>query len=415
MYRIFCRIYQRIMKIAMRLLPWKTPEILEGPGSLSQLPALIQNEGFSHVLLVTGDALWKQGRLDEFFHQLEELHISYTLFHGIPSDPTQREVEIGVRLFTENSCQALIAIGGGSPMDCCKAIAASVVKKRKTISQLQGLFRIRKRIPVIFAVPTTAGTGSETTIAAVITDTATGRKASITDSCLMPHFAILDPLLTESLPPRQTAYSGMDALCHAVEAYTNSLYNSPLEDHLAEEAVLLIYQNLYQAYTDGSDLQARQNMQKAAFYAGRAFTRGCVGYVHAIGHGLGSLYGIPHGLAMAVILPHVLRQYGSAVYEKLAQLAGICGMNGADKGFRDKENTQKLAESFITWIDRLNQKMGIPSGFAEIREEDMPQIISWALKEANPLYPVPVIWDAEDMERCLRSLCLESDAKRTAE
>ena len=415
MYRIFCRIYQRIMKIAMRLLPWKTPEILEGPGSLSQLPALIQNEGFSHVLLVTGDALWKQGRLDEFFHQLEELHISYTLFHGIPSDPTQREVEIGVRLFTENSCQALIAIGGGSPMDCCKAIAASVVKKRKTISQLQGLFRIRKRIPVIFAVPTTAGTGSETTIAAVITDTATGRKASITDSCLMPHFAILDPLLTESLPPRQTAYSGMDALCHAVEAYTNSLYNSPLEDHLAEEAVLLIYQNLYQAYTDGSDLQARQNMQKAAFYAGRAFTRGCVGYVHAIGHGLGSLYGIPHGLAMAVILPHVLRQYGSAVYEKLAQLAGICGMNGADKGFRDKENTQKLAESFITWIDRLNQKMGIPSGFAEIREEDMPQIISWALKEANPLYPVPVIWDAENMERCLRSLCLESDAKRTAE
>ena len=415
MYRIFCRIYQRIMKIAMRLLPWKTPEILEGPGSLSQLPALIQNEGFSHVLLVTGDALWKQGRLDEFFHQLEELHISYTLFHGIPSDPTQREVEIGVRLFTENSCQALIAIGGGSPMDCCKAIAASVVKKRKTISQLQGLFRIRKRIPVIFAVPTTAGTGSETTIAAVITDTATGRKASITDSCLMPHFAILDPLLTESLPPRQTAYSGMDALCHAVEAYTNSLYNSPLEDHLAEEAVLLIYQNLYQAYTDGSDLQARQNMQKAAFYAGRAFTRGCVGYVHAIGHGLGSLYGIPHGLAMAVILPHVLRQYGSAVCEKLAQLAGICGMNGADKRFRDKENTQKLAESFITWIDRLNQKMGIPSGFAEIREEDMPQIISWALKEANPLYPVPVIWDAEDMERCLRSLCLESDAKRTAE
>ena len=137
----------------------------------------------------------------------------------------------------------------------------------------------------------------------------------------MPKFAVLDPLLTVGLPPKVTSTTGMDALCHAVEAYTNHTYNSKLENKLAEDAVRLVYHNLYQAYLDGNDLEARQNMQKAAFYAGRAFTRGCVGYVHAIGHTLGGLYGTPHGLAMSINLPHVMRLFGSAAHERLARLA----------------------------------------------------------------------------------------------
>ncbi len=192
---------------------------------------------------------------------------------------------------------------GGSPMDCAKAIGARIARPRKSVSQMQGLFRVLRPIPAVFAVPTTAGTGSETTIAAVVTEAAAHHKASMTDLCLMPRFAVLDPELTVGLPRKVTAATGMDALCHAVEAYTNDIYNSRLERELARKAVKLIYDNLYHVYQDGSDLKARQNLQKAAFYAGRAFTRGSVGYVHAIGHPLSGLYGTPHGLAMAILLP----------------------------------------------------------------------------------------------------------------
>lgn len=396
MNKALCRICQGFLKIAMYLLPWKTPQLIEGVNALENLPALIQKENIQRIMFVASGTLLSQGKLDGLFHQLKEDGIFYTIYSGIHPDPTEKDVLEGLKHLTENQCQAMAAVGGGSPIDCCKAIAAMAAKKGKTIAQLQGLFRIRKKVLPIFAIPTTSGTGSETTIAAVITDTATHHKASITDLCLLPRAAILDPLLTQSLSPKQTAYGGMDALCHAVEAYTNHTYNTALENRLAEKAVSLIYQNLYPAYVDGNDLSARQNMQKAAFYAGRSFTRGCVGYVHAIGHALGSLYSIPHGLAMAVILPHVLRQYGPAVYKTLAPLAEICGLEGAC--------AKEKAEAFIGWIETVNEKMGIPSSFPQIQEKDIPQIIAWALKEANPLYPVPVVWDSADLQRCIQTI-----------
>lgn len=281
-------------------------------------------------------------------------------------------------------------------MDCAKGIGAVAVKKGKTVAQMQGLFRVLHRIPTIFAVPTTAGTGSETTVAAVITEAKTHHKASMNDTSLMPKFAVLDPELTVGLPPKVTSTTGMDALCHAVESYTNNTYNSKLEKKLAEDAVKLIYENLYEAYCDGSNIQARFNMQKAAFYAGRAFTRGCVGYVHAIGHTLGGLYGTPHGLAMSVILPHVMRKFGSAAHERLARLAEVCGMTGA--------NDAEKAEKFICWIEEMKAKMDIPVGLDVIKDEDIPKIIAWAMKEANPLYPVPAIWREDDFEEILETI-----------
>jgi alcohol dehydrogenase class IV len=150
------------------------------------------------------------------------------------------------------------------------------------------------------------------------------------------------------------------------------------------------------AYEDGKNLKARENMQYAAFYAGRAFTRGCVGYVHAIGHTLGGLYGVAHGLAMSVILPHVMRQFGSVVYDRLADLADVCGMEG--------ENSEEKALAFIAWIEELKKKMNLPAGFDCIKDEDIDQIIEWADKEANPLYPVPVIWSNDDFERQLHTI-----------
>lgn len=396
MGKMYCRIYQAVFKIGMYLIPWGMPETLEGAGSVKKLPDLIKKKGYNKVLVVTDKVLMDLGLPKGMLEAMDAAGIEYVVYEGVQPNPTDRNVNEGLKLFRENGCQAMVAFGGGSPMDCCKGIGAMAVKKGKTVEQLQGLFKVLHRIPTIFAVPTTAGTGSETTVAAVITNEKTHHKASMNDTSLMPKYAVLDPELTVGLPPKVTSTTGMDALCHAVECYTNNTYNSKLEKKLAEDAVKLIYDNLYTAYCDGSNLKARQNMQKAAFYAGRAFTRGCVGYVHAIGHTLGGLYGTPHGLAMSVILPHVMRQFGSAAHERLARLAEVCGMTGA--------NDAEKAEKFISWIEEMKAKMNIPAGLDVIKDEDVPQIIEWATKEANPLYPVPVVWDKADFEKCISTI-----------
>ena len=396
MGKMYCRIYQAVFKIGMYLIPWGMPETLEGAGSVKKLPDLIKKKGYNKVLVVTDKVLMDLGLPKGMLEAMDAAGIEYVVYDGVQPNPTDRNVNEGLKLFRENGCQAMVAFGGGSPMDCCKGIGAMAVKKGKTVEQLQGLFKVLHRIPTIFAVPTTAGTGSETTVAAVITNEKTHHKASMNDTSLMPKYALLDPELTVGLPPKVTSTTGMDALCHAVECYTNNTYNSKLEKKLAEDAVKLIYDNLYTAYCDGSNLEARQNMQKAAFYAGRAFTRGCVGYVHAIGHTLGGLYGTPHGLAMSVILPHVMRQFGSAAHERLARLAEVCGMTGA--------NDAEKAEKFISWIEEMKAKMDIPAGLDVIKDEDVPQIIAWAMKEANPLYPVPVVWDKAGFEKCISTI-----------
>ena len=262
MMKVYCRIYQGVMKIGMYFLPWKMPETLEGADSIKRLPAWIKEKGFKNVLIVTDHNLVKLHLLDSLFEKLQEEELHYVLYDGIEPNPTDVNVEEGVALYLKHHCDAMIAFGGGSPMDCAKGIGARIAKPHKSVAQLQGLFKVLKRIPIIFTVPTTAGTGSETTIAAVITDSKTHHKASINDISLMPKYAVLDPKLTIGLPPQVSATTGMDALCHAVEAYTNNTYNSKVEKDLSRKAVKLIYDNLYKVYLDGSDLQGRQNLQR---------------------------------------------------------------------------------------------------------------------------------------------------------
>lgn len=397
MGKVFARVYQGVFSLAMYALPWSIPKQITGAGSIRQLPGVIKAEGIGNVLIVTDGMLMKLGLLNALFEELEAQGIAYTVFDKVQPNPTDTCVEEGVALFREKGCKALIAFGGGSPMDCAKGIGARIARPKKSIPKLQGLLKVLKKIPYIYAVPTTAGTGSETTIAAVITEEATHHKASLNDTSLMPHVAVLDPELTKGLPPKVTSTTGMDALCHAVESYTNHAYNTKLEDEYAIEAVKLIHDNLLKAYEDGGNLEARQNMQIAAFKAGRSFTRGCVGYVHAVGHTLGGLYGVPHGLAMSVILPHVLRQFGETAHYRLARLAEACGMEGAT----DAEK----AAAFIAWIDDMKVKMSIPDKFENvIKDEDIPQIIAWARKEANPLYPTPDYWNAEAFELLINTI-----------
>ena len=393
---LWCRIFQSVLKIGNYFMGYRMPEYLEGTGKVRELGAFLRGKGINDVLVVTGSGMVRRGQVQPMLDGFERSGIRYTVKAYDTTDPTVDDVEEGFKTYREYGCKAIVALGGGSRIDCAKGIAARVVRPGKTVTQLQGILKVHRPIPPLVAIPTTAGAGSETTVAAVITDSKTHRKASINDPFLIPKFAVLDPVLTVGLPPHTTAATGMDALAHAVEAYTNRTYNTQLEDRLAREAVRLIHDNILTAYEDGSDLEARQNMQRAAFFAGRAFTRGCVGYVHAIGHTLGGLYGVPHGLAMAVLLPRVMRQFGPSVHRRLAELADVCGIVG--------QNEAEKAEGFIRWIENTNAQMGLPDKFDVIKEADMEQMITWAKREANPLYPVPVVWGREDFQRLIESI-----------
>lgn len=394
---MFVRVFQGVMKLGMYVIPWGMPQVIEGVGSIRKLPSVIKSDGFSKVLLVADNFLYKNGYINSLLEEMDVLHIQYVVFSDVSPNPLDIEVEKGVELYRSHGCEALIAFGGGSPMDCAKAIGARIARPNKSISKLQGLFKVLRRIPTLYAVPTTSGTGSETTVAAVITEASTHHKASINDNFLMPRYAILDPELTVSVPSKITAITGLDALSHAVEAYTNHTYNTKLENDLAKKAVRLVYDNLYTAYKDGTNLEARANMQKAAFYAGRAFTRGCVGNVHAIGHTMSGLYGVAHGEAMGILLPLVMRAYGEAAYIRLSELADVCDL-AQDKSVAEK------AEAFILWIEQLKDKMGVMKTPNCICETDVEQMVNWAFKEAVPLYPTPVVWKKEDYRAFIRSL-----------
>lgn len=396
LYTAGCRVFQFGMKLGWHLVPCPTPALVEGAGCLQSLPALLKKEGVQRILLVTGNHVGRLPQVLSLKEKLAESDIAYTQFSGYSPDPTDTQVYEGVAAYKAGNCQAIVAIGGGSAMDCAKAIGACIARPNKKIPQLQGLLRVGKPIPPLFAVPTTAGTGSECTLAAVITDSNTHRKAAINDPVLLPKYALLDPTLTVNLSPATTAATAMDALCHAVEAYTNGTYCTEKERRFAKLAVAAIHENLPIAYKNGENLLARQMLLKASYLAGRAFTRGCVGYVHALGHPLGSLYGLSHGEAMGLLLPAVLRAYGKAVEEPLSQLAHACGMEFATPA--------EGAELFIRWIEEARAAMDLPATLPQLREEDFPQIIRWAMQEANPLYPVPVVWEEEEMTELLRSL-----------
>ena len=396
LYTLYCRAFQSLLKIGNYFMGYRTPEYLEGPGKIRELGAFLQKKDINDVLVVTGRGMMRRGQVQPMLDGFDACGIRYTVQTFERPDPTSDDVELGYRTYREQGCKAIVALGGGSRIDCAKGIAAKAVHPNKTVPQLQGLLKVHRPIPTFIAIPTTAGAGSETTVAAVITDSATHRKASINDPFLIPKYAVLDPELTVGLPPHTTATTGMDALAHAVEAYTNGTYNTKTEHDLAKQAVKLIHDNILTAFEHGDDLEARQNMQRGAFYAGRAFTRGCVGYVHAIGHTLGGLYGVSHGLAMAVLLPRVMRAYGASVHKRLAELAEVCGMSGST----DAEK----AEAFLRWMEEANRKMGLPDHFDMIRDEDVEQMIDWAMREANPLYPVPVIWGREQFRALIGSI-----------
>ena len=394
--KAFFRAYQSVFKIAMFAFDWSEPETLEGPGAIRKLPEFIKSKGVKKVLIVTDKGLMGIHLLDSLFEEMTKAGVEYVVYDGTEPNPSIENIEDARQLYVDNACEGLIAFGGGSPMDCAKAAGARVANPRIPVKKMRGVLKLVHKLPPLFAVPTTAGTGSEVTLAAVVSDRKTHEKNAINDPRLRPKYAVLDPELTTGLPPHITSTTGMDALTHAVEAYIGRS-NVKSTEMYAEKATKMIFESLETAYNDGKNIEARETMLKASYYAGMAFTRAYVGYVHAIAHNLGGFYGIPHGLANAVILPYVLEYYGETAHARLAKLAVIAGVktDGSDK---------EKAEAFIEAIKTMNKNMNIQDKFDCIKEEDIPTIVKRALKEGNPLYPVPKIMDEADCEAVIRRL-----------
>lgn len=392
--KIGCRMVQLAFRAVLPLLPYREPEIIPSCEALGQL--LTQKQP-SAALIVTDPGIVKNGLCEPLLQALRENGIRHAMYDRTQPNPTVANVEDAYAVYCAHRCDTLIAIGGGSAMDCAKAVGVRAVYPRRTLGRSSGVMRVLRRLPTLIAIPTTAGTGSETTLAAVITDSETHHKYAIMSFPLIPHYAVLDPALTRTLPPHLTATTGMDALTHAVEAYIGRSTTKQTRA-LAESAVKLIFENIERAYHDGDDLDARRAMLEAAYKAGAAFSQSYVGYVHALAHALGGRYGTPHGLANAVILPYVLDAYGTAAEEKLHRLgvaAGVC---------LPTDTAADGARTFISAIRILNEHMGIPTFIDGIRTEDIPALARHAEREANPLYPVPKLMTARELAEFYRML-----------
>lgn len=387
--KIYCRVFQNAFHIAIPYLPYRNPEII---GKTTSIPKLLNQTGLSSPLLVTDKNIRSLGITKPLENALAKNNTNLCVYDDVQPNPTTKDVQSALSVYRKNNCDCIIAFGGGSSMDCAKAVGACIARPNKTLGKMAGILKVIKKTPVIIAVPTTAGTGSETTLASVIVDEETRHKYVINDFPLIPKYAVLDSSVIHTLPYNIASTTGMDALTHAVEAFIGNSTTKETRRY-AVTAVKLIFKNIFSASSHEST-EAEKAMLKASHLAGRAFTRSYVGYIHAVSHSLSGKYNMPHGLTNAVILPVVLEMYGEAVYQKLAVLAKAVGIEGKTK--------RELAEKFIDAIYDMNRKLGIPEKLEGICEDDIHELSVYADKEANPLYPVPVLWNAKELEKIYR-------------
>lgn len=383
-------------KIAAKYVPMPKPTLFTGENSSLELCESIAQMGTQNLLIVTDKMLVKLGLLKKIEDTLKKNGVKFAIYDGVLPDPTYDQVEEGLKIYRQNGCDAVLAVGGGSPIDCAKVIAARVTNNRP-VKKLAGMFKVWTPPAPLFAIPTTAGTGSEVTVAAVVSDPVTHHKTPLVDPKLVPMGAALDASLMTGLPAPVTAATGMDALTHAVEAYISE--NATHETNgYAIAATKLIMEYLPQAVKDGSNAKARHNMALASYYAGLAFTKASLGYVHAISHNFGAYYKTPHGLGNAIVLPYVLDYSKETIIDKLAELAKVSGLKNG------KETNEQLAQKFIDHVRALLKEFDIPEKLDALKTKDIPAIAKAALKEAHLNYPVPKYMDQETCERLIQKM-----------
>lgn len=382
-----------ITKVASKLLPDRVPVTFVGADATSELCEAIAQTRPACLGVVTDEGLVAAGVVERVTSALDATSQPWERFDGVLPDPTFPQVEEGRTKLAAAGCNAVLAVGGGSVMDAAKMIAAAATNPGP-VEKLEGQLKVRQAPLPLYALPTTAGTGSEATLAAVLSDPDTHAKKFFVDPKLLPLMAGLDPTLMTGLPPHITAATGMDALTHAVESVLARTAR-PQTEAYARSALQRIFPDLPRAHAQGDDLAARKSMALASFYAGLAFTRTSVGYVHAIAHTFGAYYGTPHGLANALALPHVLEFSLDAAAPRMALMADWIGT--AREGASEREN----AEGFVAAVRELSEKVQIPATLEPLRADDVPAIAQQALAEAHMNYPVPRYMEQAECEALL--------------
>ncbi|MBD1582544.1 iron-containing alcohol dehydrogenase [Pseudoalteromonas sp. S16_S37] len=391
------RCYHFILKCIVIFIGVPNPQLHRGNNALADaINALDLSEG-SKVLIVTDRTLIQLPIINKQIELINKLGLIPVVFADVNPNPSITNVEQGFACYQQNNCRGIIAIGGGSVIDCAKLIGAKVVRPNKAVSDFKGLFKVLRRLPPNIAIPTTAGTGAETTVAAVVNDPQAQLKYAATDFSLVPQHAVLLPELTASLPEHLTATTAIDALTHAIEALL-SVNTLAFSRQRALQACDIIFTYLPKAYAKGNDLHAREQLLLASFYAGQAFTRTSVGYVHAISHQLSANYGTAHGLSNAVLLLPVLRWYGQRIDDTLAMIARECRLTSLDYPIA------RQAQDLLTHIEQLLKMMNIQTHFTELRNEDIDTLAKEALKEAHPDYPVPYFMNLSECRNILHSV-----------
>ncbi len=395
---LYSRLMVQISKLVLGLQPLPHPLTYVGAGSAQQLCQAMGQFGSRRVLIVTDKILVELGLIDGIREALNAAGAEVFIFDGVQPDPTFQQVEAGLAIFQAERCDSVLAVGGGSSIDAGKTIAVQGVDPQD-LKSMAGFFKVKSEGAPFYAIPTTAGTGSEATMASVISDPETKTKIPIADGKLMPKATALDAELMKGMPPAITAATGMDALTHAIESALSVMATDETK-RLAYAATRLIFENLPKAYDEGGDIQAREAMAIASFWAGAAFTRSNVGYVHAIAHQFGGLYHTPHGLANAMILPHVLAFYQEHAQDKMADLARQVGV--AEAGSSDVE----AAASLVLKVRQLNQHIGVPQQLDAFKSADVSEVRQRALSEAHGLfgYPVPTYMSSDQCESLLKKL-----------
>ena len=384
----YCRIFQFVFKVALPILPYKDPKQI---AKIDEVAGVLGENGKRKPLIVTDKTIVELGLINGLTDSLTANGVEFVIYDKVVANPTTDNVAEALELYRAEGCDSLIAFGGGSPMDCAKGVGALVAKPKKTLGALGGILKVGKKIPLLIAIPTTAGTGSETTLACVVVDSETRHKYAINDFPLIPKYAVLDESVTMTLPKSVVATTGMDALTHAIEAYIGKSGNKSTRTD-ALEAIKTVFESLPESFSEGKR-ESRKAMLVAAHKAGRAFSKAYVGYVHALAHALGGKYNVPHGLANAVILPIVLREYGKAAHKKLKKIAIYCGL-------ADKDTTAEVAaNAVIEKIEAFNAEFGIPKTIDCIEDSHLDELAKHADKEANPLYPVPTLWNRKKLKQ----------------
>lgn len=375
-----------LAKILTASSPGATYLAFAGSGSSAQLCAHIRRSGFKRVLVVTDKMLRELGIVDRALEGFTGSDIDIAFYDGVEPDPTFDQVAAGLAELKKHNSDVVLAIGGGSSIDCAKLVAARATSDEDPRNWI-GFGKVKHEVLPLFAIPTTAGTGSEATMGAVISDPVTHEKGVISGAGLGMGATALDPDLQLGMPPAITAATGMDALTHAVETVICRWDRGTSKEH-AKRAIRIVFENLKRAYDQGDDAEARESMALASYYAGIAINQVNVGSVHAIAHQLGGKYHIPHGLANAMVLPHVLEYCAAEAEAPLAELGQLIGVATPGQGAAEQ------ARAFIDAVIKLRDEVGIPATSEKIKAEDFDYIVDLAVAEGTGYFPPKMLDEA---------------------